>query len=72
MLLVLALPVGLAGATTPLLLDVAARAAGVVGPVAARLGAWGTLGSLVGALASGVVLVPLVGVCDGRGRVAVA
>lgn len=61
MLVSVGLPVALAGATSPLLVHLAVRGGARVGPAAARLGASGTIGSLVGTLLSGVVLVPLWG-----------
>jgi spermidine synthase len=56
MLVVLALPIGLSGATLPLLFHHLRREAGDLGRVAGRLYSWNTLGSLLGALVGGYVL----------------
>jgi spermidine synthase len=55
-LAVLALPVGLSGATLPLLFHHLRREVGDLGAVAGRLYSWNTLGSLLGALLGGYVL----------------
>jgi len=55
-LLVLAVPVGLSGATLPLIFHQLRREAGDLGAAAGRLYAWNTLGSLAGALAGGYLL----------------
>ena len=55
-LAVLALPVGLAGATLPLLFHQLRREVGNLGDVAGRLYSWNTVGSLLGALLGGYVL----------------
>lgn len=52
----LAVPVALSGATLPLLFDRVRSTGGDPGAVAGRLYAWNTLGSLVGALGGGYVL----------------
>ena len=56
LLVVLALPVGLSGALLPLLFHALRREARDLGAVAGRLYAWNTVGSLVGALLGGYVL----------------
>ncbi|HEY5656541.1 MAG TPA: fused MFS/spermidine synthase, partial [Myxococcota bacterium] len=55
-LAVLVLPVGLAGALLPLLFHILRREVGELGAVAGRLYGWNTLGSLLGALLGGYVL----------------
>jgi len=56
LLLVLALPVALSGATLPLLFHELRRRAGKLGDAAGRLYAWNTAGSLLGALLGGYAL----------------
>src|SRR5262245_30256656 len=56
LLTVLVLPIGLAGAILPLLFHELRREAGELGSVAGRLYAWNTVGSLLGALLGGYVL----------------
>ncbi len=56
MLLVLAIPIGLSGATLPLLFHHLRREVRDLGGVAGRLYSWNTIGSLVGALLGGYVL----------------
>jgi len=53
---VLALPVGLSGATLPLLFHQLRREVGDLGAAAGRLYAWNTVGSLAGALLGGYLL----------------
>ena len=55
-LAVLAVPVGLSGATLPLLFDRVGREVGELGRAAGRLYAWNTVGSLLGALFGGYLL----------------
>src|SRR5690606_28939325 len=55
-LAVLAIPVGLSGAMLPLLFHHLRRSAGELGALAGRLYAWNTLGSLLGALGGGYLL----------------
>ena len=55
-LLILALPVGLAGATLPLIFNQIRREIGDLGHVAGRLYSWNTAGSLLGALLGGYAL----------------
>ena len=55
-LAVLALPIGLSGALLPLLFDHLRRDLRDLGAVAGRLYAWNTIGSLLGALLGGYVL----------------
>jgi spermidine synthase len=55
-LAVLAIPVGLSGAMLPLIFHHLRRSAGDLGAVAGRLYAWNTVGSLLGALLGGYVL----------------
>ena len=55
-LALLVVPVGLSGATLPLLFDHLRRQVGDLGKIAGRLYAWNTLGSLVGALLGGYFL----------------
>jgi spermidine synthase len=52
----LVLPIGLSGALLPLLFHHLRREVGTLGAVAGRLYSWNTLGSLVGALLGGYVL----------------
>jgi predicted membrane-bound spermidine synthase len=56
LLAVLAVPIGLSGALLPLLFDRLRRDVGDLGSVAGRLYAWNTVGSLLGALLGGYVL----------------
>jgi spermidine synthase len=56
LLLVAGLPVALSGATLPLLFHLAKQSHGDLGGVAGRLYAWNTLGSLLGALVGGHLL----------------
>jgi len=56
LLFMLALPVGLSGATLPLLFHHLRRQGAELGSVAGRLYAWNTLGSLLGALLGGYIL----------------
>ena len=56
MLLVLLLPIGLSGALLPLLFHHLRREIGTLGAVAGRLYSWNTVGSLLGALLGGYVL----------------
>jgi spermidine synthase len=56
LLAALALPIGLAGALLPLLFHQLRRELGELGAVAGRLYAWNTVGSLVGALLGGYLL----------------
>jgi len=53
---VLALPVGLSGAMLPMIFHHLRRGAGELGAVAGRLYAWNTVGSLLGALLGGYLL----------------
>ena len=53
---VLAVPVGLSGATLPLIFHQLRREAGELGAAAGRLYAWNTVGSLAGALFGGYLL----------------
>lgn len=53
---VLVVPIGLSGATLPLLFHHLRREAGDLGKVAGRLYAWNTVGSLLGALLGGYAL----------------
>ena len=55
-LVILALPVGLAGATLPLIFNQIRREIGDLGHVAGRLYSWNTAGSLLGALLGGYAL----------------
>jgi spermidine synthase len=55
-LLVLILPIGLSGATLPLIFHHLKRKVGDLGAAAGRLYAWNTVGSLLGALLGGYVL----------------
>jgi len=55
-LTVLAIPVGLSGAMLPLVFDRVKREYGALGSAAGRLYAWNTVGSLLGALLGGYVL----------------
>jgi len=55
-LVVLALPVGLSGASLPLLFHALRREMGDLGGLAGRLYAWNTVGNLLGALLGGYVL----------------
>jgi len=55
-LAVLALPIGLSGATLPLIFHQLRREAGDLGAAAGRLYAWNTVGSLLGALGGGYLL----------------
>lgn len=55
-LVVLALPIGLSGASLPLLFHALRREMGELGGLAGRLYAWNTVGSLLGALLGGYVL----------------
>jgi predicted membrane-bound spermidine synthase len=56
LLAVLVVPIGISGALLPLLFDRLRRDVGDLGSVAGRLYAWNTLGSLLGALFGGYVL----------------
>jgi len=56
LLAVLAVPIGLSGALLPLLFHDLRRELGELGSVAGRLYAWNTVGSLLGALLGGYVL----------------
>ena len=56
LLAVLALPIALSGALLPLIFDRLRREMGDLGAVAGRLYAWNTVGSLLGALIGGYVL----------------
>ena len=56
MLLVLAIPIGLSGALLPLLFHHLRGEVGNLGSVAGRLYSWNTVGSLIGALFGGYVL----------------
>jgi predicted membrane-bound spermidine synthase len=56
LLAVLVVPIGLSGALLPLLFHRLRREAGDLGSVAGRLYAWNTVGSLLGALLGGYVL----------------
>ena len=56
MLAVLAIPVGLSGASLPLLFHELRRSYGELGSVAGRLYSWNTLGNLLGALLGGYAL----------------
>ena len=56
LLVALALPVGLSGALLPLLFDQLRREVRELGSMAGRLYAWNTLGSLLGALLGGYLL----------------
>jgi predicted membrane-bound spermidine synthase len=56
LLAVLLVPIGLSGALLPLLFDRLRRDVGDLGSVAGRLYAWNTVGSLLGALLGGYVL----------------
>ncbi len=60
-LLLLAIPVVVLGAASPVLVHEATRAGADVGGSAGHLGAVGTLGSLAGTFVCGIVLVPLAG-----------
>lgn len=55
-MLVLVIPVGLSGATLPLIFDRLRQAFGGLGAAAGRLYAWNTVGSLLGALLGGYLL----------------
>lgn len=55
-LLVLLIPIGLSGATLPLIFHHLKRRVGDLGAAAGRLYAWNTVGSLLGALLGGYVL----------------
>ena len=55
-LIVLAVPVGLSGASLPLLFHALRREIGDLGGIAGRLYAWNTVGNLFGALLGGYVL----------------
>ena len=55
-LAILVVPIGLSGALLPLLFHVLRREAGDLGAVAGQLYSWNTLGSLLGALLGGYVL----------------
>lgn len=56
MLAVLIVPIGLSGATLPLIFHHRKRAVGDLGAAAGRLYSWNTVGSLLGALLGGYVL----------------
>jgi spermidine synthase len=56
LLIALALPIGLSGALLPLLFDQLRREVRELGSMAGRLYAWNTLGSLLGALLGGYLL----------------
>jgi spermidine synthase len=56
MLAVLAIPIGLSGATLPLIFDQLRSEFGGLGSAAGRLYAWNTVGSLLGALLGGYLL----------------
>ncbi|MDH5305873.1 MAG: fused MFS/spermidine synthase, partial [Myxococcales bacterium] len=71
MLAVLVLPILLSGATLPLLFDHLRHEVGDLGAVAGRIYAWNTVGSLLGALLGGYVLLFWLGLHDIY-RVAVA
>jgi spermidine synthase len=55
-LAILAIPIGLSGALLPLLFHILRREVGELGAVAGRLYSWNTLGSLLGALLGGYLL----------------
>ena len=55
-LIVLAIPIGLSGASLPLLFHELRRTHGELGSVAGRLYSWNTVGNLLGALLGGYVL----------------
>ncbi|MGI9591551.1 MAG: hypothetical protein ACR2P8_09295 [Myxococcota bacterium] len=56
LLLVLAIPLGLSGATLPLLFHELRREVGELGAIAGRLYSWNTVGNLLGALLGGYAL----------------